>query len=86
MQVTQFLAKVVSEPRGGDPSSMRFAVLILVGNIMLVWTIICLKKLELVPIDTTAAGLIGAALFAKAVQRGRENSPSNPNPEEEPHA
>jgi hypothetical protein len=58
----------------GAPSTMRFAVLLIIVPIMTVWTVLSIKAGQMIDLDVKWIGLIAAALAAKTGQSFAENA------------
>jgi ABC-type phosphate transport system permease subunit len=71
------LKQLISD--GEMPSTMRVLVLLIVGSIMIVWTVLSIKRGEFVPFPVEQTSLVIAALGAKAWQARSEN-PAQPQP------
>ena len=62
----------------GAPSTMRFAVLLIIVPIMTVWTVLSIKAGQMIDLDVKWIGLIAAALAAKTGQSFSENMSTPP--------
>jgi hypothetical protein len=72
---------------GEQPSTMRVLALIVVVPVMVVWTVLCIKKGEFIIPDARIITLIVSVFGSKAIQSFAENisgSSNNQHPTNEP--
>lgn len=79
-----FFREAFSE-RNGKASSHRMLTLLIVLDIMGVWTAVSLQKGSLQVLDATLATIVLGALGIGAYRRGRENSNQPKEPNEKAH-
>lgn len=65
-----FLKSLISA--GSSASSMRVIAIGVVLNIMIVWTLVCVKNLNIVDIPWGVLGMAGLVLTGKVVQKFAE--------------
>ena len=70
-----FFAKVLAES-DGNPSTMRFATLLISSTILAGWLYVTVKTAVLQPLTTEQVALVLGALGIKAYQRGKEAAPN----------
>jgi hypothetical protein len=66
----RFLNKLITA--GSGTSSMRAIAIFVILNIMIVWTWVCIKDLEIADIPWGVLGMAGLVLTGKVVQRFAE--------------
>lgn len=69
-----FFARVLAES-DGNPSTMRFATVLIALTIMAGWLYVTVKTATLQPLTTEQVAMVLGALGIKAWQRGKEGTP-----------
>lgn len=78
----EWFGKAFHEPHGGGPSAMRLAAFFVVGNVMLVWSYICITSGKWTSMGWDMIVMVLSVLGVKAWQRKHENTrpPQPPQP------
>ena len=66
-----FIRKMLSDS-DGTPSTIRVATMLVIGNVMLVWSYANIVADKWVPMDLSTTGLILTLLGAKVIQKNME--------------
>jgi len=73
---TSFFNRMVTA--GSGTSSMRVIAIFVIVNIMIVWSLVCIKKLDIVDIPWGVLGMAGLVITGKVAQRFTEGSDQIP--------
>ena len=74
--MNKFLHKLITA--GSGTSSMRAIAIFVVLNVMIVWSLVCIKKLDIVDIPFGVVSMVALVITGKVIQRMSEGNDQIP--------